>query len=389
MIRATIGPYISGRTTGGAHKVDEEGSGEMAGTITEQQKLIAPDAMRAFMERLFVRMGVPAADATQAADVLIFSDVHGIDSHGIPRMRMYLDRLSAGSVNLQPEITVLAEGPATLTLDGDGGLGLVVAPEAMRRCIAKAKETGWCTVSVRASNHLGALSYYPMMAVHEGLGGMSMTNAGPLLVPTFGAIPVLGTNPFSIAFPGGNTSDPFLLDMASTSVAWGKVEIAKREGKAIPDRWAVDKEGAFTTDPNTAVALAPLGSDYAGRSQKGYGLAVMVDCFSAMLSGGTWSKRIPGRGVGEHAHPGTCHCFMAWRIDAFTDMETYRAQMDDMLATLRATPPAPGHDAVLAPGQPEFDAYRERSVSGVPLHQSVRDDLRDLAAEYDVPYDLE
>lgn len=362
-------------------------------TTTERQKAIAPDAMRALMERLFVRVGVPAGDAAQAVAVLLFSDLHGIDSHGIPRMRMYLSAIRDGRVNLHSQITTLAESPATLTLDGDHGLGLVIAPEAMRRCIGKARETGWCTVTVRASNHLGALSYYPMLAVQEGMGGMSMTNAGPLLVPTFGSIPVLGTNPFSVAFPGGTNADPFLLDMASTSVAWGKVEIAKREGKPIPEGWAFDRNGVFTTDPNEAVALAPLGSDYAHRSQKGYGLAVMVDCFTAMLSGGTWSARIPGRGsgsgAGDHASPGTCHCFMAWRIDAFTDPEAYRAQMDDMLSTLRATPPAPGHTAVLAPGQPEFDAYRERSVHGVPLHQSVRDDLRDLADTYDVPYDLE
>src|SRR5579885_2678211 len=160
----------------------------MAGAETTTEAPIAPDVMRAVMERLFISAGVPAEDAAQAADVLLFSDIHGIDSHGIPRMRMYLTRIKSGAVNLHPKITVLAEGPATLTLDGDQGLGLVVAPEAMRRCIAKAQETGWCTVSMRASNHLGALSYYPMMAVDAGLGGLSMTNAGPLMVPTFGSI---------------------------------------------------------------------------------------------------------------------------------------------------------------------------------------------------------
>lgn len=361
----------------------------MAETDMTGKVRVAPDAMRTLMERLFVRAGISAEDAATAVDVLMFSDIHGIDSHGIPRMRMYLNNIANGRVNLHPNITEIAETPATLTMDGDQGLGLVVAPRAMRRCIEKAQETGWCTVTVRASNHLGALSYYPMLAVAEGLGGWSMTNAGPLMVPTFGSIPVLGTNPFSVAFPGGDTSDPFLLDMASTSVAFGKVEIARREGKPIPDRWALDTDGVFTTDPSKAVALAPLGSDYAGRSNKGYGLAVMVDCFTAMLSGGTWSMRIPGRGVGTHDYPGTCHCFMAWRVDAFTDLATYRAQMDDMMATLQATPPAPGHDVVFAPGQPEFDAYRDRSVHGIPLHQSVRDDLRDLAAQYDVPYELD
>lgn len=361
----------------------------MADTDTAERARVAADTLRTLMERLFISAGVPAEDATVATDVLLYSDTHGIDSHGAPRMRSYLTRISAGGINLRPNIQTLHEGPATLSLDGDRGLGLVVGTHAMRRAIAKAQETGWCTVSVRASNHYGAASYYPLLAVREGLGGMSMTNAGPLMVPTFGSIPVLGTNPFAIGFPGGNTSDPYLLDMASTSVAWGKLEIAMREGKPIPEGWAVTREGQLTTDPHQAAYLTPLGGDYARRSQKGYGLAVMVDCFSAMLSGGTWSMRIPGRGTGEHPHPGTCHCFMAWRIDAFTDLDTYRAQMDDLMSTLQATPPAPGHDRVLAPGQPEFDSYRDRSVNGVPLHRSVRDDLRDLCAQYDVPYELE
>ena len=230
-----------------------------------------------------------------------------------------------------------------------------------------------------------------MQAVAAGLGGLSMTNAGPLMVPTFGTIPVLGTNPFSIAFPGGNNSDPFLLDMASTTVAFGKVEIARREGKTDPRRSGRTTRTACPRPTrHAAVTLSPLGSDYAGRSQKGYGLAVMVDCFTAMLSGGTWSMRIPGRGVGEHPHPGTCHCFMAWRIDAFTDPAIYRAQIDDMMTTLRATPPAPGHDAVLAPGQPEFDAYRVPQRQRHPAASvRARTICATSRAEYDVPYDLD
>ncbi len=350
---------------------------------------IAPGTMRVFMERMFTRLGVPTADAATATDVLMFSDLHGIDSHGIPRMRMYAQAIRDGRVNLEPHITVVAETAATLTLDGDHGLGLVVGPEAMRRCIAKARESGWCTASVRRSNHYGAASYYPMLAVAEGMGGMSMTNAGPLMVPTFGATPVLGTNPLSIAFPGGNETDPFLLDMATTSVAWGKVEIARREGKSIPSGWAVNADGEFVTDPNEAVALAPLGSDRERSSHKGYGLAGSVDLFSAVLSGGSWSKRINRQREGTDVKAGTCHAFMAWRIDAFGPVEEYRATMDDFMTTLMASPPAPGRDAVLVAGQQEFAALRDREAHGVPLHRSVLDDVRDLAAELDVPYDLE
>lgn len=350
---------------------------------------IAPGAMRTFMERMFTRLGVPAADAATATEVLMFSDLHGIDSHGLPRMRMYSRMILDGRINLHPEITTVAETAATLTLDGDNGLGLVVGPEAMRRCIEKARESGWCTVSVRRSNHFGAASYYPMLAVAAGMGGMSMTNAGPLMVPTFGATPMLGTNPLSIAFPGGDTSDPFLLDMATTSVAWGKIEIARREGKPIPAGWAVNAAGEFVTDPHEAVALAPLGSDRERSSHKGYGLAGSVDLFSAVLSGGSWSKRINRQREGTNAMAGTCHAFMAWRIDAFGPVDDYRATMDDFMSTLMAAPPAPGRDAVLVAGQQEFEALRDREVNGVPLHRSVLDDVRDLAAELDVPYDLE
>ncbi len=353
-----------------------------------ERHTVPAEKMRAFMERAFISLGVPATDAQTAADVLVFSDVHGIDSHGIPRMRMYSDLLRDGRINLHPNIAVVTETAATMTIDGDNGLGLVVGPEAMKRCIAKAHESGWCTVSVRHSNHYGAASYYPMMAVAEGMGGISMTNANPLVVPTFASIPVFGTNPIAIAFPGGTTSDPFLIDMATSSVAWGKIEIAKREGKPIPSGWALDQAGAFTTDPATAVALAPLGSDREHGSHKGYGLAAAVDLFSGIMSGGTWSKNITGRREGSDAPPGVCHCFMAWRIDAFGPVDDYRAAMDEFNAAVRATPPDTTHDAVLVPGQPEFDAYRVRSVSGVPLHDAVLDDIRDLAEELDIPYDL-
>lgn len=361
----------------------------MAATDETTRTRIAPETMRTFMERMFTRLGVPASDAATAVDVLMFSDLHGIDSHGIPRMRMYTTFLRDGRVNLHPQITTVAETAATLTLDGDNGLGLVVGPEAMRRCIAKAQESGWCTVSVRASNHFGAASYYPMMAVAAGMGGMSMTNAGPLMVPTFGMTPMLGTNPLSIAFPGGNSSDPFLLDMASTSVAWGKIEIAKREGKPIPHGWALNTDGEFVTDPNEAISLAPLGSDRDHSSHKGYGLAASVDLFSAILSGGAWSKRINRQREDIKDTPiGTCHCFMAWRIDAFGSVEQYRDGMDDFMSTLAAAEPAPGRERVLVAGQPEFESLRDREANGVPLHESVRDDLRTLAAELDVPYDL-
>ncbi|MCA1724328.1 MAG: Ldh family oxidoreductase, partial [Thermomicrobia bacterium] len=262
----------------------------MPGSATEERARIAVDALEDFYVRAFSRAGLPHEDAETTARILMGADVHGIESHGAPLAHSYIRRLRNGAINPHPKIRVVSEFPGTLTLDGDGGIGPVVATYAMRQAIEKARENGVSTVTVRNSNHFAATCNYPLMAAAAGLAGMAMTTTSPSVIPTFGALPLLGTNPIAIAFPGGNAEKPFLIDMSTSVVASGKVGVHRREGKPLPEGWSYDAEMRPTTDPQAARYLNPLGGDRAHGSQKGYGLNVTVDLFCGLLSGGRYSK---------------------------------------------------------------------------------------------------
>jgi L-2-hydroxycarboxylate dehydrogenase (NAD+) len=356
-------------------------------TGTEERARYAVDGLMDFAVRAFTRVGVTREDAEQMADVLVGADIRGIDSHGLPRLRMYVTRLQAGLTNPKPEVKVIHETPGTLVLDGDNGSGPVVGPEAMRRCIEKARENGVATVTMRNSNHYGSLYYYPLMAVAEGRAGMTMTTTGPFIVPTFGAAGILGTNPICIAFPAGNNEPPFMIDMSTSVVAGGKLEIAKRENHPIPEGWALDEQLQPTTDPFNARYLLTLGTDRDHGSQKGYGLNVAVDLFAGLLSGGKVSaENTQISHTAKETH--TAHMWSAWRVDAFVPMENYRARFDEYMQILRDCPPAPGHARVLVPGDPEWTAEADRRANGVPLHPQVVDDLKQLAGELDIPFEV-
>lgn len=327
-------------------------------------------------------------DARRAAETLVVADLRGVDSHGVARLPMYADRLQRGLIAADASLTVLRESAATLALDANNGFGLTLAPDAMARCIAKAEASGLCLTTVRHSNHFGIAGYYALMAAQRGLGGLAMTNASPLVVPTFGAAPMIGTNPLAIAVPTGD-GPPLVLDMATSAVAWGKVEVARRAGTAIPLGWAVDATGAATGDPLAARWLTPLGGERATCGHKGYGLAVMVDVLCGPLAGSAWSAHVSGsRGAAQPANIG--HTFMAWRIDAFRDPEAFYADLRTMLAELRETPPAPGHadTGVLVPGDPEIAAEAASRRLGVPIQRPVLAELEALAARVRVPFNL-
>jgi LDH2 family malate/lactate/ureidoglycolate dehydrogenase len=215
-----------------------------------------------------------------------------------------------------------------------------------------------------------------------------MTNASPLVVPTFGAHAMLGTNPIAFAVPTGD-GPPLVLDMSTSAVAWGKIEIARRAGTAIPFGWALDEQGQPTTGPHAVRALTPLGGEPATSGHKGYGLAVMVDVLCGPLAGAAWSSHVSGA-TGPNREATIGHTFMAWRIDAFRDPVDFFADLDAMLADLRATTPIPGHEAtgVLIPGDPEIAAERANRERGVPVQPAVLDELRKLAAELGVPFDF-
>lgn len=364
-------------------------------TASAPESLRFPAAhLRDFSQRVFEHFGVPEEDAALAAGVLSRSDLRGIDSHGVARLRTYHDMLDHGRIDPRPRIRVVRESASTATVDGGNGLGLVVGPRANRIALDKAGEAGTGWVSVCNTNHYGIAGYYVLEALARGLIGWSMTNTTSLVAPLWGAERRLGTNPIAIGFPGCEEPD-IVIDMATCAAAYGKVEIARRHGEPLPEGWAIDADGSETVDPDAMIeggALLPLGSRRAQGGHKGYCLAVMVDVLCCMLSGANWGpfappfalrQTIPSRSVGR----GIGHFFGAMRIDAFIDPDEFRRQIDDYVRTLRATRPAPGTDGPLVPGDPEREAEVERREHGVPLVLPVVEDLRAISSATGIPFD--
>lgn len=350
------------------------------------------DSLRSFATRTFEHFGVPEADALQASAVLAESDLRGIDSHGVARLHTYFDMLSLGRINPRPSIRILRESPSTATVDGDNGLGLVVGPAANRIAMDKADGAGTGWVSVCNTNHFGICGWYVLQALQRDMIGWAMTNTTKLVAPFGGGERMLGTNPLAIAFPG-KVHPPIVVDVSTSACAYGKVEMARRRGKDIPEGWIIDREGNSTTNPQDMIdggALLPLGSFAETGGHKGYCLATMVDVLCAVLSGANWGpfappfalrQEIPDRSVGR----GIGHFFGAMKISAFIDPDEFRSQIDAWIETFRGTRPAPGVDAVLIPGDPERIAQAERSVAGIPLVPAVVAELEDISRQTGIP----
>ncbi|MCS6969259.1 MAG: Ldh family oxidoreductase [Cytophagales bacterium] len=344
------------------------------------------ERLRHFATETFLYFGVPQADAEQAADVLITADLRGIDSHGVARLHTYFDMLSLGRINPTPKIRIVRESPSTATVDGDNGLGLVVGPKANQIAMEKAERAGSGWVSVSNSNHYGIAGYYVLQALQRDMIGWAMTNSTKLVAPLWGAERMLGTNPIAIAFPGLE-EPPIVIDLATSAAAYGKIEMARREGKSIPQGWIIDRYGHMSTNPQDMIeggALLPLGSDRERGGHKGYALAAMVDILCCVLSGANWGpfappfalrQEIPSRSVGK----GIGHFFGALKIEAFIEVEEFKRQIDEWIRTFRATRPAPGTQGVLIPGDPERQAEAIRSKEGIPLLPAVVEELEDIA----------
>lgn len=351
-----------------------------------------PEQLHTFCVRVFEHFGVPSDDARLAADVLQYSDLHGIDSHGVARLRTYVDMLTLGRINPTPTVRIVRERASVATVDGDNGLGLVVGPKANQIAIDKAASAGSGWVSVCNTNHYGAAGYYACRAIERDMIGWSMTNTTKLVAPLWGAERMLGTNPICIGFPGG-TEPPILVDMATCAAAYGKIEIARRVGKQIPDGWAIDREGRVTLDPEGMVdggALLPLGSDREHGGHKGYCLAIAVDLLCAALSGANWGpfcppfalrQEIPTRSVGK----GIGHFFGAMDVAGFIDPDDFKAQCDEFRRVMQSARSAPGTQGPILPGDPEREAFAQRTAHGVPIVEAVVNDLTGISRELSIP----
>lgn len=349
------------------------------------------DQLFNFSKNVFLKIGCSNEDALLATNVLLSADLRGIDSHGIARLSGYVRLWEAKRVNACPQIKILHQTPSTATVDGDSGLGLVVAPKAMQIAIDKAKQVGTGWVSVQNSNHFGIAAYHAMMALEEDMIGICMTNASPLVSPTFSVERLLGTNPICVAVPSGK-QPPFVADLATTTAANGKLEILQRKGGIAPSGWIQDKDGNPSTDPHelkTGGALLPLGGDREHGSHKGYALGAIVDIFSAVLSGanyGPWvppfpayvpmPTNMPGKGIG--------HFFGAMRIDAFRPADEFKQHMDQWIERFRAAKTVEGFEKVIIPGDPEREMEAERRKEGIPLVSAVVDDLQAVADKFNL-----
>src|ERR1700737_3218754 len=260
-----------------------------------EAKVYPIEELREFSTRVFLHFGVPKPDAVQAADVLASADLRGIDSHGVARLTSYVDLLSEGLINPAPKIKIVRSTPSTATVDGDNGLGLVVGPQANEIAMDMAEKDGSGWVSIGNSNHFGIAGYYVLQALEREMIGWAMTNSTKLVTPLWGAERMLGTNPIAIAFPA-KEEPPIVIDMATCAAAYGKIEMARRRGDAIPYGWGVESEGRVTNNPCELVAggaLLPLGSDRERGGHKGYALAIMVDILGCVLSGAYWGPFAP------------------------------------------------------------------------------------------------
>lgn len=360
---------------------------------TMDEPVYTYEQLEHFSLSIFEKIGCPPEQSKLATEVLLSADLRGIDSHGIARLSGYVRLWNKKRVNSSPNIRIVHESPSTAVVDGDGGLGLVVAPVAMEIAIKKAKQAGTGWVSVKNSNHFGIAGYHAMMALKHDMIGLAMTNASPLVAPTFSVERLLGTNPIAVAIPA-NQQPAFVADFATTTAANGKLEILQRKNLAAPVGWVQTKTGMSSTDPNEAKsggALIPLGSDREHGSHKGFCLGAWVDIFSAVLSGANYGPWVPpfvafldppsdpvGQGIG--------HFFGAMRVDAFRPADEFKSHMDNWISRFRKAKTIEGEDRVIIPGDPEREMEALRRNNGIPINPKVVEDLKELAATFNLKF---
>lgn len=341
-------------------------------------KVIDPALLRDFALAVLEAVGVPRGDAGIVAEHLVEAELRGLDSHGVSRLPVYVQRLRQGLVAATARPAVVRDAPVAALIDGRNGLGIVVADYAMKTAVSKATAHGIGCAGVRNSNHCGYLGYYTKRAAAAGLIGFAFTNAPPAQAPWGGRVPYFGTNPLSVAVPR-RKEPPIVVDMATTVAARGKIRLAAQKGLRIPEGWAIDREGSPTTDPNAALdgLILPVGG------AKGYGLAMLVDILSGVLTGGLFG---PAIGYLTDQRPqGVGHFFLAIRTDLFIPVEQFLQGVEEMAQQVKACPPMVGFESVLLPGEPEELRAERNQREGIPVSDAVVAQLEHLGQQLGVP----
>lgn len=347
--------------------------------------LFAPQ-LKALASDIFVALGVPRGDADITADVLVSADLRGVDSHGVGRLILYYNDIRSGATNPVTRLQVVRDLPAIGVVDASNGLGQVAGRHGMQMCIEKALGAGCASVAVRGSNHFGSAAYYAMMALEHDLIGLALTNSAPVIAPPGARRAVLGSNPIALAVPAGRER-PFVLDMATSVVPLGRLEVAMRAGEKIPLGWAVDRTGRLTTDPAEAYwhgGMTPLGALPEMGVHKGYGLALAFDILTGVLSGARFGSQLPNWQTPHTDPTNVGHFFTAWRIDCFMAVDEFKERMDEEIRLMREAPKAEGCDRIYIPGEIEFGTAATRAREGIPLQPKVVETLRRIATELGV-----
>ena len=319
------------------------------------------------------KLGLAAADARLVAETLVESNLRGVDSHGVVRLPHYATRLRNGTIRPRPNISVKRTGPSTAMVEGDAGMGQLVAVRAMQEAISLASDSGVGAVGARNSSHCGACAYFVQLAVKAGMVGVALTHTDSIMVPPGMKNIFLGSNPLAFGAPGGS-EPPVIIDMSTTHAAWGKVIVARQEGKPIPPDWGVDSNGRPTTDASQVVGLAATGG------HKGYALALMIEILCAHLTGVPFGTHVT-KMYGELDKPRNLgHFMLALDVARFTELGLFRSQVDSLLKEIRSEQPADPSRPPLAPGDPERLSAARRATEGVPLPNALVAELNALGA---------
>ena len=346
-----------------------------------------------FTKNVFRKMGCNEYDSTIIAEVFLAAELRDQASHGMIRIKDYYELWKAKRINTNPHVTIVHESPSTAVVDGDNAVGMIAARRSMEIAIEKAKVAGTGWVATRNSNHFGIAGYYAMMALESDMIGICLTNANPLVAPTFSISRMMGTNPIAVAVPAMK-QPPFVADFATTPVARGKLAIAEKKGEKVPFGFVQDKNGLPSDDPailKDGGSMLTLGGDRVHGSHKGYCLSSIVDIFSAVFSGANFGPFVPPSVaylpvLEKKVGLGTGHFFGAMRIDAFQPADEFKTKMDEWIETFRSAKPDKDHTRVLIPGDPEREAEVRNKRDGIKLVPAIREDLIEIARKLKIDF---